>query len=943
MSSSPREDTATSKIASLERTVQTLRQELERLKESEKWYRSFSILLRQMCDGVQDMIWAKDLEKRYIFANKAVCENLLNAVDTSEPIGKTDLFFALREREAHSENPSWHTFGEVCSDSDTLTMQAGRPMQFDEFGNVKGRFLFLNVRKAPFFDPQGKMIGTVGSARDVTEIKRVEEALHCNEMLLNETQKLAKIGGWSWDVDRQSMTWTEETYRIHEMAPGDIPPGSAEHIAQSAACYPPDVRTVVLDAFKRCAMTGEPYDLEVPFTTTQGRKLWVRTMAEAVKSGGRVVKVVGNLIDITDRKAAEERLSQSESKLNSIFRAAPIGIGVVCDRAFVDVNDLFCKMIGYAREELIGKNSRMIYPTDEDYDFVGREKYRQINQQGTGQVETRLKCKGGEILEVIMSSTPLDPADLSAGVTFTALDITKRKQAESALRESEARYRGIVENAIEGLFQSTPEGRFISVNSAFATMLGYGTPNEMVHAISDIAEQYYADPHDRRRYKDLLVRDGAIKDFEFQVRRKDGSLIWVSNSTRSIYDQEGKLIRYEGIVINITARKEAEEENRRLQEQLFHAQKMESVGRLAGGVAHDFNNMLAIILGHTEMALDQVAKEIPLHADLEEIRKAANRSAELTRQLLAFARKQTVAPKVLDLNRTVEGMLKMLRRLIGEEIDLLWQPASVLWPIKVDPSQIDQILANLCVNSRDAISGTGQVVIRTHNETFVQRVDRPNGDFVMLSVSDNGSGMSPEALSHVFEPFFTTKEVGRGTGLGLATVYGIVKQNRGFVDVFSRPGEGAAFKIYFPRESRQAENGDTEGAVENLPGGQETLLLVEDDASMLAMGKKMLEKRGYRVLAAQKPNEALALAVQHAGAIRLLITDVVMPEMNGRLLADRLLALCPALKILFISGYTADVIANRGVLEEGVNFVQKPFTIRDLAFKVRETLDKEGF
>ncbi|MDP3478591.1 MAG: PocR ligand-binding domain-containing protein [Desulfoprunum sp.] len=392
-------------------------------------------------------------------------------------------------------------------------------------------------------------------------------------------------------------------------------------------------------------------------------------------------------------------------------------------------------------------------------------------------------------------------------------------------------------------------------------------------------------------------------------------------------------------------RRAAQADRAILQSQLMQSQKMESVGRLAGGVAHDFNNMLGVILGHVEMAQDQVDPADPLFEDLNEVKKAAQRSADLTRQLLAFARKQTVSPKVLDLNETVEGLFKMLRRLIGEDIDLVWQPGTGLWQVKIDPSQVDQILANLTVNARDAIEGVGKITIETQNATLddeycTDHIGFIPGSYVMLSISDDGCGMDPEVQEHIFEPFFTTKGVGQGTGLGLATIYGIVKQNGGFIYVYSEPGQGTTLRIYLPKHVGKALTPDRENLAEMEQRGQETILLVEDEPSILHLGKRMLEKLGYRVLAAATPGEALRLAEQNSGEIHLLLTDVVMPEMNGRDLARRLLSLYPDLKRLFMSGYTANVIAHHGVLDEGVHFIQKPFSKTELSVKVREALEK---
>jgi CheY-like chemotaxis protein len=336
----------------------------------------------------------------------------------------------------------------------------------------------------------------------------------------------------------------------------------------------------------------------------------------------------------------------------------------------------------------------------------------------------------------------------------------------------------------------------------------------------------------------------------------------------------------------------------------------------------------------------------PIQADLEAIKKAAHRSADLIRQLLGFARKQTVAPKVLDLNNTLAGMLRMLQRLIGEDIDLVWVPKAGLWPVKIDPSQIDQLLANLCVNARDAITEVGKMTIETENIVFDEDYCADHqgfvlGDYVMLAVSDDGCGMGQDVLEHLFEPFFTTKEVGKGTGLGLATVYGIVKQNEGFINVYSEPGKGTTFKIYLPRFGGEVVEPSVEITKKTPKGHGEMVLLVEDEAMILDVGRGMLERLGYTVVTAGTPGEALRQAFAHADAIQLLITDVVMPEMNGRDLAKLITDHKPGLKCLFTSGYTANVIAHHGVLDEGLAFLQKPFSLKDLAFKVREALERK--
>ena len=380
-----------------------------------------------------------------------------------------------------------------------------------------------------------------------------------------------------------------------------------------------------------------------------------------------------------------------------------------------------------------------------------------------------------------------------------------------------------------------------------------------------------------------------------------------------------------------------------LEVQLHQAQKMEAIGRLAGGVAHDFNNMLAVITGHAELALEQTTPDSPLYTDLLAIQKAAQRSAALTRQLLAFARKQTIAPKVLDLNDTIAGMLNMLGRLIGEDIELLWQPAATLWSVHMDPAQIDQIMFNLVVNARDAIAGVGKIMIETGQVVFDEsyceaHADFVPGQYVLLAVSDNGCGMDKAVLAQLFDPFFTTKPRGQGTGLGLATVYGIVKQNHGFINVYSEPGQGSTFKIYLPRHAANLAETSAAPLPVATPTGAETVLLVEDEEALLKLSAQLLERLGYTVLAASGPHQAIQLAEAHPGVIHLLLTDVIMPDMSGRDLRQRLSTLRPDLKCLFMSGYTANVIAHHGVLDGGVHFLQKPFSREALAAKVREAL-----
>ncbi|MBA2882085.1 PAS domain S-box-containing protein [Desulfosalsimonas propionicica] len=520
-----------------------------------------------------------------------------------------------------------------------------------------------------------------------------------------------------------------------------------------------------------------------------------------------------------------------------------------------------------------------------------------------------------------------------------ATDITERKQAEEALRESEATYRALFENSLDAIFLTVPDGRVLAANKAACEMMGM-TESEIIAGGRDGV----VDETDPRLSEALKQRalNGNFKG-ELNFKRKDGTRFPVEISTGIYQDRLGNE-RTCIIARDITERRQAEAEHESLQQQLLQSQKMESVGRLAGGIAHEFNNMLSIINGYAEMMADVLSPTEPMYDNARKIGDAGKRSAVIIRKLLAFARKQAITPEVMNLNDSISSMLKMLEKTIGENIDLFWKPEKNAWLIKMDFSQLDQILINLVVNARDAFYEGGEVIIETKNVEFDKEYcgGHPGfvpGQYVMLAVSDNGCGMSKEVQSHLFEPFFTTKEMGRGTGLGLPTVYGIAKQNNGFVNVYSEPGEGTSFKVYFLRH-KEGDAVDSSADEEKSPvkGNGETILILEDEEEVLGIARLMLEKLGYKVLTAETPNKAMALAEAHLNQIDLLITDIVMPEMNGRDFANQLKELYPDVKILFMSGYTDNVIAHHNMESEDLLFIEKPFTLKDISLKVREAL-----
>jgi PAS domain S-box-containing protein len=522
-------------------------------------------------------------------------------------------------------------------------------------------------------------------------------------------------------------------------------------------------------------------------------------------------------------------------------------------------------------------------------------------------------------------------------------EVEARKKVEENLRNSEDHLRTLVQTIPDVIWLKDKDGIFLSCNPMFERLFGAKEATIIGKTDYSFVDRELADffvENDRKAMK----AGKPTSNEEWVSFADDGHRALLETIKTPMYDKKGTLIGVLGVGRDITERKRAEDERANLQNQLIQAQKMESIGRLAGGVAHDFNNMLSVIVGYSEMALGQLDPADKLYEDLREIHKAGVRSTDITRQLLAFARKQTISPVVLDLNAAVEGTLKMLRRLIGEDIDLAWLPETSLWQVKMDPTQLDQILANLCVNARDAIEGVGRITIETDTATFdaaycADHLGFVPGEYVLLALSDDGCGMDRDTIDKIFEPFFTTKEIGRGTGLGLATVYGIVKQNNGFINVYSEPGKGTTFKIYIARHPDLILKLPAESPAAVPVGHGEIILVVEDEPSILKLAKRILEDLGYSVLTVESPNQAIHLVEEHQSQINLLITDVVMPEMNGKELSERLHETCPGLKTLFMSGYTANVIAHRGVLDKGINFIQKPFSVESMGVKVREALD----
>jgi PAS domain S-box-containing protein len=599
-----------------------------------------------------------------------------------------------------------------------------------------------------------------------------------------------------------------------------------------------------------------------------------------------------------------------------------------------EANQIFLDLVGYTKDELLDLSIFDLTPSK----WHGVEKQiidEQVLARGYSDIfEKEYRRKDGSIVPVELRIVlAKDPSGYPMGMWAIVRDISERIAKENAL----SRFQLTVESSPDAVFWITGEGRFPYVNAQACRSLGYSREELSRLNLWDIDVEFTQEqwaPH----WEKMRKLGGAR--LERMHRRKDGTVFPVEISSKNI-SFNGQ-VHHVSYVRDISDRVNAAKEHKKLEAQLIQSQKMESVGRLAGGVAHDFNNMLGVILGYSELIKNKLDPDDPISREIEQIQQAAKRSQDITRQLLAFSRKQVFELKVLNLNDLISNFKNNLSRLIGEDITLIFSPSRDIENIEFDPTQIEQILMNLAVNARDAMPAGGTLTFETAKASLDETYCRDHigfipGDFVQISVSDNGIGMDAEKIDHIFEPFFTTKDIGKGTGLGLSTVYGIVKQGGGFINVYSEPGSGTTFKIYIPiskGETEPVKIADNQGPVL----GSETVLLVEDDQMVSKVVELSLRKLGYTVLSATGPDDALAVFEKEQDTIDLLITDVVMPKMNGKVLYNRLKSIKPDLKVLFMSGYTANVIVNHGVLNKGVQFISKPFILLELSQKVREAL-----
>jgi two-component system cell cycle sensor histidine kinase/response regulator CckA len=672
-------------------------------------------------------------------------------------------------------------------------------------------------------------------------------------------------------------------------------------------------------------------DFEAQMRRLDGTTFWAReTVRPQRTAGGDVVVYEGVIEDITERRRAEQLLHASELRYRRLFEAAKDGILILeAETAeIVDVNPFLCDLLSLSREEVLGRKLWEIGP----FKDVPASKISFRELQLTEYIryeDLPLKTAKGLKIAVEFVSN-VYRVNSGKVIQCNVRDITERKQAA----ETHAVLARAVEQAAEAILITDPEGAIVYVNPAFERVSGWSSGEALGQNPRILKSGKQDDAFYRQMWEALA--GGAAWTGRLVNRRKDGTLFEEEATISPVRDAAGQIVNYVAVKRDIT-------NETRLEQRLFQAQKMEAVGRLAGGVAHDFNNLLGVITGYGEIVHRHLAGEDPLKGKVEQILKAAERAAGLTRQLLAFGRKQVLQPRILDLNAVVSDMEKMLRRVIGEDIELATLLAPRLGCVRADPGQIEQVLMNLAVNARDAMPEGGQLSIETRNvdldaEYAAAHVPTRPGPYVMLAVTDTGSGMDVATQAHIFEPFFSTKEMGKGTGLGLSTVYGVVKQSEGYVWVYSEVGVGTTFKIYLPRVDEEAPLAREERP-RPLLRGTETVLLVEDEASLRELLHEALEANGYSVLVARDGAEALKIADAHAGPIPIMVTDVIMPGMTGPKIVDLVAQTRPGIKVLYISGYSDESVVRHGLIGPGRAFLSKPFGPEILLRRVRESLD----
>jgi len=876
--------------------------------------------LRAIIDNAEEVIYTLSCTGEFLFVSPAWTHIIGHPVN--EVIGKIFTPFV------HPDDV------QTCYDFLNLVYRTGLPQKGVQYRvkSTGGDWLWFTSAGTAIKDDDGNPLYYMGVALNITEHKRIEEELTFRNLILSTQQETAIDGILVVGKEANILSYNQKFASMWGISEEILSMKSDKLVLNAVLDKLIDPELFLSEVNYLYEHTEETSFDEI---LLKDGRIFERYSAPMIGSDGIYRGRVWYFRDITERRRVEMELQKESSTLRDFIELNPYSIQLLDRNGFtIKANRALIKLFGavppsdytvFDDPVILNKGLQKDLYRVLDGDIVYFPEFHyNVRQLGPDFPDTPLWIR--------VVAFPIFGQD--GKVENFALmheNVTERKLAEERLRL----FQESVESSFDAIGMSTPDGKHFYQNRAFSDLFGHINENSPVSV--------YVDEDTGKEVFNTIMAGGRWSG-EVEMYSKDGSILNIFLRAYASKDAEGHVTNLVGIHSDITQHKKIEKERHHMELQLLQAQKMESIGRLAGGLAHDFNNMLMVIFFHIGEALAQIFPDNPVYKDLEAINNASRRSANLIRQLLAFARQQTVSPRVVDLNEIVGDMFRMLRRLIGEDTELQWKPSSGLWYVKVDPVQIDQILANLCVNARDSISDTGRITIETGNVTFDDTYCSLHtgyipGDYVMLSVSDNGCGMEKHVVEHIFEPFFTTKEIGKGTGLGLATVYGIVIQNNGFIHVDSEPDKGTIFNIYMPRFSEELMKTSDIKATEGGHRGGETVLLVEDELSVMNVSRIILESMGYRVLAANTPEQAINMAGEHRGEIHLLLTDVVMPGMNGRELAKKIKALYPAVKQLFMSGYTADIIADHGVLDEGIHFIEKPFTKDELVDIVKIVME----
>ncbi len=750
---------------------------------------------------------------------------------------------------------------------------------------------------------------------------------------------MSLVGTWEWDPKTDTASWSAELYRIVGRDLSLLPPRFAEH---SRLCTPESWNRLNA-AVETCLQAGTPFELDLEIVRPDGSARWILNCGEAVRDArGNVTRLRGTIQDITERKQAEQAIRQSDNWLDNATRIAHLGAWNwnIVDQSEIWSDEQFriFGLVPGTGQPTFQTFLQALHPEDRDRIMQAIEKT--LAGESPYEIEYRIVRPNGEVRHLVgKGEVYRDASGRPVRLVGTALDITESKRTEEALRLRERELQEAQRMAHIGSWHWEPKSDTVTWSEELYRIAGRDSrlpaPSYREHA-----QCYTPESWDRLKHAvEEALKSSTPYELDLELMRPDGSTRWIIARGEAGRDAHGNIIELRGTVQDITERK-------RLEEELMQAQKLEAIGRLAGGVAHDFNNMLGIILGRCELLQKSLANDRKSAVHATEIKKSAERAAGLTRQLLAFSRKQVMQPKALNLNAVVADLAKMLRRLIGENIELVLDLAPTLGMVNADPVQIEQVLMNLAVNARDAMPKGGELRIATaQTELDAQYAEgHPPaipGSYVMCSVSDTGAGMDQHVASRLFEPFFTTKELGKGTGLGLSIIYGIVKQSNGYIWVYSEPGRGSTFKIYLPEVQAPAEPVVGKAAPVTVQGGSETILLVEDEDALREIIQLMLERAGYKVLAASTAQEAIRDAQEYASPIALLLTDVMLRgSVNGCELAQQLTALLPQTRVLYMSGYSDHMISTSAGAGADTILLEKPFPGRTLLQKVREAIEK---